>query len=246
MRPIAKDFFRGMGKSRGKFISVFFIVLLGAAFFSGLRCSQDDMLLSAEKYYDASALMDIRVVGTAGLTDADVRDIGALSVTERAEGGYSLDVIGDTEEKIVVKLISYSENINLPSVTEGKLPASEGECMLDAVYAERYGYRVGDTVSFVSGTDTALSAQVCRTSFTVVGLADLPYYMDLNRGTGSVGNGEIKGFVLVRPETFLLPAYTEISVTLKGARETDSFGKSYETLAEAGKSAVAALRSTQS
>ena len=163
MRPIAKDFFRGMGKSRSKFISVFFIVLLGAAFFSGLRCSQDDMLLSAERYYDASALMDIRVVGTAGLTDADVRDIGALSVTERAEGGYSLDVISDTEEKIVVKLISYSENINLPSVTEGKLPASEGECMLDAVYAERYGYRVGDTVSFVSGTDTELSAQVCRT-----------------------------------------------------------------------------------
>ena len=30
-------------------------------------------------------------------------------------------------------------------------------------------------------------------------------------------------------------------MTLKGARETDSFGKSYETLAEAGKSAVAAL-----
>ena len=33
MRVLAKDFFRVIGKNKGRFLSVFFIVLLGAGFF---------------------------------------------------------------------------------------------------------------------------------------------------------------------------------------------------------------------
>ena len=50
MKSLKKDFFRELRKNRGRFISVFFIVLLGSAFFSGIRSSKPDMELSAEKY----------------------------------------------------------------------------------------------------------------------------------------------------------------------------------------------------
>ena len=241
MRAFEKDFFRGLRKNKGKFISVFFIILLGAAFFSGLRSSESDMLLSAEAYYDASALMDQQVVGTAGLTEADLADIRALDAVENAVGVYTLDVLCNTEERRAVKLISISDEINLPTVTEGRLPQRDDECLLDALLLELGTYRVGDPISFLSGSADGLEKDLAASTFTVVGFCNLPQYMDLNRGSGNVGNGEIDGFVLLREGAFLQSVYTQINVTLRGAKELDSFEQEYEALAEQGQSALLSL-----
>ena len=244
MKALGKDFFRGMAKNKGKFISVFFIILLGAAFFSGLRASEGDMLLSAEKYYDDTALMDYRIIGTLGLTEEDIADLNALDEVERAEGIYSVDALSDDADKRAVKLIALSETINVPVVVEGRAPVSAGECLLDSLLKEYGTYEVGDTVSFVSGNETPLGSQMSVTRFTVVGFADLPQYMDVNRGTGTVGNGELDGFVLVRPEIFSLDVYTEANVTLVGAKALDSFGEEYQALADRAEEALEALAKT--
>ena len=52
MRAFRKDFIREITKNKGRFLSVFFIVLLGAAFFSGIRSAEGDMKVSADRYYD--------------------------------------------------------------------------------------------------------------------------------------------------------------------------------------------------
>ena len=44
MRAFLKDFFREFVRNKGRFISVFFIVLLGAAFFSGIRSNKNSMI----------------------------------------------------------------------------------------------------------------------------------------------------------------------------------------------------------
>lgn len=228
MNALIKDFFRGMAKNKGKFISVFFIILLGAAFFSGLRSSRGDMLLSAERYYDDSALMDLKVMSEYGLTEKDAENISSLDGVDKAVGGWSLDVVSDTEDNKAVKLISYSDEVNLPDITEGRLPENDGECLLDSFFADVYGFSVGDTFA-VSDGGAGLGMLLSRKQFTVSGLCNLPYYMDLNRGTGTVGNGELDGFAVVMPEVFSrFPVYTEISVTVSGAAELDSFGDKYE------------------
>lgn len=51
MRAFRKDFIREITKNKGRFLSVFFIVLLGAAFFSGIRSAEGDMKVSADRYY---------------------------------------------------------------------------------------------------------------------------------------------------------------------------------------------------
>ena len=72
MKAFHKNFFRELFRNKTRFVSVFFIVLLGAAFFSGIRSSESDMLLSAEQYYDKSNYYDIKVISTLGLTQADL------------------------------------------------------------------------------------------------------------------------------------------------------------------------------
>lgn len=241
MRALEKDFFRGIKKNKGKFISVFFIILIGAAFFSGLRSSRGDMLLSAEAYYDGSNLMDCSVVGTAGLTEEDVRALEELEEVAQAEGTYTLDVLCEADGKRVVKLISSSNEMNVPTILEGSFPQQENECLLDALLLEMDSYEIGDTIRFESGDGSDLSSALKTDTFTIVGFCNLPQYMDLNRGSGSVGNGKIEGFALVRPEAFSLPVYTEVDVTLTGAKELNSFEGDYEQLRDRGTQAMEQL-----
>lgn len=252
MKAIYKDFFRGMRANKGKFISVFFIILLGAAFFSGLRSSRGDMLLSAERYYDANSLADINIVspigsvsgipdalaGAFGLTESDVEDILALPEVESAEGAYSMDVLLNSEDRRAVKLISCSSAINTPVVTKGRLPSADDECLVDSLLLELGTYSIGDSIEFVSGDGTDLSSSLNYTKYTIVGFADLPQYMDLNRGTGTVGNGEIDGFVLIMPQAFNRPCYTQINVLVSGARELDSFESEYDDLISSAEQAI--------
>ena len=79
MKAFRKDFFREILRNKGRFLSVFFISLLGAAFFSGIRSAEGDMKTSADAYYDQTNYMDLRVLGTLGLTDTDMEDIAKVA-----------------------------------------------------------------------------------------------------------------------------------------------------------------------
>ena len=96
------DLFRGIKKSKGRYISLIFIVALGTAFFAGVRSAEPDMIASADKYYDESNLMDVRILGTLGLTEQDVVAIEATDGIVKAEGGYSTEVLAFSDENEMV------------------------------------------------------------------------------------------------------------------------------------------------
>ena len=87
MKAFRKDFFREILKNKGRCLSVFFISLLGAAFFSGIRSAEGDMKTSADAYYDQTNYMDLRVLGTLGLTDTDMEDIAKVKGVAQVTGG---------------------------------------------------------------------------------------------------------------------------------------------------------------
>ena len=89
MRAFRKDFIREITKNKGRFLSVFFIVLLGAAFFSGIRSAEGDMKVSADRYYDEVNYMDLKVLGTLGLTDDDLADIAKTDGVKAVYGGMT-------------------------------------------------------------------------------------------------------------------------------------------------------------
>ena len=93
MKAMHKDFWMEIHKSKARFISIFMIVALGVAFFSGIQASSPDMRFSGDAYYDETNLMDIKVVGTLGLTEDDVAAIRKVDGVENAEGAYGTDVM---------------------------------------------------------------------------------------------------------------------------------------------------------
>lgn len=81
-----KDFFWEIKKSLNRYLSILFIVALGVAFYAGIRSSEPDMQLSADAYFDQTRLMDIRVLGTLGLSEENVAAIEAIDGIAKCGG----------------------------------------------------------------------------------------------------------------------------------------------------------------
>ena len=227
MQALHKDFLRELRKNKSRFLSVFLIVMLGSAFFSGIRSSKSDMLISADKYYKESALMDFRILSTLGITEEDLTAIKDTEGVMTAYGGKTADVLLADDDTKAARLIALTDKVNIPTVITGNLPASEAECLVDSLFMEVNGYNIGDKITVTTGTE------VSRSEFTITGSANLPYYMDLNRGSGSVGNGKLSGFILVKPEIFSYDYYTEVYVLMDKPEDLYCFGDEYEELRSA-------------
>ena len=226
----------------GRLLSIFFIVALGVAFYSGIRASEPSMRFTADQYFDDSKLMDLKVMGTMGLTKADIKAIGKVSGIEAVEGGYSKDVlcpVGDNEK--VVHMLSMQKNFDQVSVVKGRLPEKAGECLVDEDFLSYTDLKVGDTVTFHSGDGEALTDSLVTDTYKIVGIGNSPLYISFGRGSSTIGTGEISGFVVVDKASFDMDVYTEAYVKVSGAEEKTAFTDEYNNLSDAAKEAVSAI-----
>ncbi len=228
MKALRKEFWMEIRKSKSRFISILLIVALGVAFFSGIQASSPDMRYSGDAYYDESSLMDIKVVGTMGLTSDDVSSIESIDGIESAEGAWSTDVMcGEGQKQKVLHIESINDAVNKLDVQEGRLPEKSGEIFLDSTFASANEYKVGDKVALREDGDSPL---LVTTEYTVVGTGRSPLYISFNRGNTTLGTGEVNGFGYVLPEDFDQEIYTQIYVTVHGAKGLTSYTDGYENL----------------
>lgn len=228
MKALRKEFWMEIRKSKSRFISILLIVALGVAFFSGIQASSPDMRYSGDAYYDESSLMDIKVVGTMGLTSDDVSSIESIDGIESAEGAWSTDVMcGEGQKQKVLHIESINDTVNKLDVQEGRLPEKSGEIFLDSTFASSNEYKVGDKVALREEGDSPV---LVTTEYTVVGTGRSPLYISFNRGNTTLGTGEVNGFGYVLPEDFDQKIYTQIYVTVHGAKGLTSYTDGYENL----------------
>ena len=228
MKALHKDFWMEIRKSKARFISIFLIVALGVAFFSGIQASSPDMRYSGDAYYEAAKLMDLKIQGTLGLTQRDVKAVSDIDGVELAEGGYSTDVMsGEDDARKVLHLESISSNFNLLTADEGRIPKKNGEIFLDKPFAKNRGYKIGDTISVSEDGDSEL---LKKTTYTVVGIGSSPLYISFNRGNTTLGSGEVSGFGYILPEDFEQEAFTQIYVMVHESGDVISYTDAYDNL----------------
>lgn len=228
-KALRKDFYMEIRKSMGRFLSIFFIVAIGVAFFSGIRSSEPDMRLSGDAYFDEKNLMDLQIISTLGLTQDDVDAICQVKGIKDVEAGYSTDVLcksGDSQK--VVHIMSLLPTMNQVTVEEGRLPKDTNECVLDIDYYEANGYKIGDEITFSSGTKDAITDSLKYDTYKIVGTVSSPTYVSFGRGNTTIGTGTINGFACVLEESFTMDAYSEIYATVEGAKKLTAFTKEYD------------------
>lgn len=228
-KALRKEFYMEIRRSLGRFLSIFFIVAIGVAFFSGIRASEPDMRLSGDRYFDEKNLMDIRVISTLGLSDADVKALEKVEGIEKVEAGYSTDVLCmKRDSQAVVHVMSILPSLNTITAEEGRLPKSEDECAVDADFLAGSGYKIGDEIHMISGNDDPVTDTLVTDTFTIVGTISSPCYISFSRGSTNIGTGSVSGFISVPKESFKLDVYTEVYAAVDGAKELTAFTDEYE------------------
>lgn len=233
MKALRKDFFVELKKTYNKFLSLLLIVALGVAFYSGLRSTAPDMKISADKIYDNSNYMDIKVQSITGIRDDFIEKIEAIEGVEYVEGSYSYDAIDITlKDNAVVTLMSYSDVVNVPNIIQGKNIKSENECIIDDRYFNDQGYELGDVITIKSGTDIGVEYILKEKEYKIVGTFTSPLYLKNDRGSTGIGNGKISGAIYIDKSNYLMPVYTEAYVTVRDAKEELCFSDEYVGLVE--------------
>lgn len=228
-KALRKDFYMEIRKSMGRFLSIFFIVAIGCAFFAGIRSSEPDMRYSGDAYFDRKNLMDLQVISTMGLTDEDVEAIEKLDGIEKAEAGYSVDALCTEEDnQIVMHVMSLLPSMNQVQVENGRLPEKSDECVVDADFLSKSTLKIGDRVTLSSGTDKPVTDSLKEDTFTIVGSVSSPCYIGFQRGSTTIGSGNISAFLCVPEESFCMEVYTEIYAQVKGAEKLTAFTDQYD------------------
>ncbi len=230
---LAKDFRMEIRNSLNRFLSIFFIVALGVAFFAGVRAGEPDMKYSGDEYFDERNMMDLKVMSTLGLTDDDIDAILEIEGVEEVNPGYMIDVlsiIGESER--IVHVESLPDTMNQVDVVEGRLPRNARECIVDVDAAVSYGIQVGDMLTLKSGNDSDLEDTLILTEYEVVGTCSSPTYISLSRGSTNIGNGAIDLFAYIHSASFCQEVYSQVWITVAGAKEATAFTEEYETIVD--------------
>lgn len=210
-----KTTIREIKGSLGRYLAILAIVMLGVAFFAGLKVTKPAMIETLDCYLEEQNFFDYRLLSTIGFTDEDLEKLSEMEGIADIEGTISLDALCSIDEgnELVYKIHAVPETINKIVVTAGRMPESEKECVLDsAVFDESM---IGSTITVTENNDEETLEMFGERTFTVVGLARSPYYINFERGTTSIGDGKVNGYIYVPLASFDSEYMTEVFVTME-------------------------------
>lgn len=230
-----RNLFRSIRKSLGRYIAIMAIIALGAGLFVGLLATKKDMLVTGQRYMDKQNMFDLRLVSPYGWTDKELDAIRQFEEVETAEGSIVLDVIAGMsgqEDASVYQLHRIPDTVNLPLLLGGRMPETANECLVDGHFATDAVLGTEFCVLSENEEDTLDSLNCHR--FTVVGYVNSPLFMDMTRGSTTLGNGSITNFIYIPDEAFDVAYYTEIYMTIPGEYTvySDTYNDALESYSE--------------
>ncbi|MDT2500415.1 FtsX-like permease family protein [Enterococcus avium] len=208
--------------SKGRFISIVLIILLGTLLYVGIKATGPILNHSASQFMDKQELSNLQIISTGGLTKEDEKLAETVPNAE-VESGYQL-FYADSDKNQVVKLYSYDKDNqqNQLIVKSGNLPKKDNEIVLDEK-AKKEGYRLNQMYK-IDQPD-----QLKRKNFKIVGFIQSPMYISTEeRGLSNVGNGSVDFFAYLPENNFSSEIKSVIYLRFSNVDGKETYGKAYE------------------
>ena len=241
---LLKSLLRTIRGSFGRYIAIMAIIALGSSIFVGLLSAKADMVATGQKFVQTQNMFDLRLLSTYGWSQDEVDKVAKMAGVEAAEGAFSMDVIGSRnadELDAVYKVHTIPSTINKVNLLGGRMPQSPDECLVD-------GHNVtdrvlGSTFTISEDNEDGTLDSFHYHTYTVVGYVSTPLYMDMSRGSTSIGNGVVSTYVYLPADALNVDYFTEIDVTLTGnyTPYTDEYDQYLKKMAEGLKDSVTVL-----
>lgn len=203
---------REISSSLGRYLAIFAIIALGAGLFVGLRLSRPDFLETYNNYTHETNFYDFRLVSTLGLTDDDLAEVKKLDGVKLAEGAVGADFLFNTadEDNLIMMAQSIPEKVNQIKLKAGRMPEKANECLADPdMYSKD---DIGSTIKLSKDNSEQTFDTFAYDEYTIVGLADSVLYINMERGSSTLGNGSVKGYIYIPMDGFSTDYYTDIYV----------------------------------
>lgn len=223
-----KDLFASFTHSKGRFLSILTLMLLGSLALVGLKVTTPNMHRTANQFIQQQKMLDLAVMGDLGLDQADQEELLGVKGA-RVEFGSLLDLtVKGTGEAI--RLFSAPKSLSSFRVTKGRLPKKEGELALASFWEGRY--QIGDTLTLEEKSGTRSSLK--RKQFTIVGFVQSSeMWSQKNLGTAMSGSGNLDAYALVSKEVFTTKLPVIARIQFDDLRSLDSFSQVYQKRLEA-------------
>ena len=120
-----KDIRQSMLSSKGRFLSILSLMMLGSLALTGLKVTAPNMERTAQAYIEANRTMDLAVMSELGITQDDVKELQTID-NATVEPGYFKDVVLE-EDQQAVRVFSKPEELSQYTLVEGHFPTAENQ-----------------------------------------------------------------------------------------------------------------------
>ena len=219
-KTLNKDIRNSLRQSKGRFLSIMLLMMLGAFSLVGLKVSGPDIEDTLNSYMEKANAADLFVVAGYGLSAEDQVEIQEENAD--VEFGYFVDtVVGDTPSAI--RVFSQTKDISTFELVSGEFPTKSGEVALAQTMADQY--KVGDTIRLnESGSNTLLKEH----EFTVTGFVNSSEILSKTiKGVSSAGSGDLSGFAVVPQDAFDSEVYTIARLRYPDLRKWKTTSREY-------------------
>lgn len=209
--------------SKGRFLSIFSLMMLGALALTGLKVTAPNMEKTAQTYIADHRTMDLAVISGLGLSQADLDELETIEGAT-LEAGYFKDVVTN-EGQTAIRLFSAPKTLSTYKLVEGEMPSQKGQIALSASFKNRY--KLDDTVQVTeSDKDGKILTQ---TSFTLVGfVASAEIWDNETMGMAASGDGQLGGYGLVSQDTFKSEVYTIARIRYDDLVDLPYYSQAYQ------------------
>ncbi len=210
--------FREIKETLGRYIAILLIIALGVGFFSGLKVTDPAMRQAMHQYLKDNNFYDYRLISSMGFEDEDISYIRDNLDVRSVEESVSFDVLADFDgTSMAIKAISIPELINTIVLVEGSMPSSDNECVVDSDIFESDA--IGKTIIISDSNEKETVENFNYKEYKIVGRAKTPLFIQYERGSTSLGNGVLDGFIYINKEGFSVDYYTDCYVKLESDLE---------------------------
>ena len=169
-----KKFYRDLGESKGQFISVLVVVIIGVMFYTGLHSALESLSWAAESYFREYRMGDLWG-SMYRAPEGIVKRIGAIPGVKMVTGRVVQDVrISMEKREAMVRLISLPDEkediVNDIQLRSGSYFSSDAgnQCIVSENFFKAHGLTMGQTIEPIVNGD--------RVKLKVVGTAKSPEY----------------------------------------------------------------------